>query len=415
MLHHPAKDPARSDVIVLPGASDHEIAGDCTGAAIDGGVLTAAHCTHDDAELVVHTPDATDVTAKLVRLDALLDVALLAPATPLPRALRIPLASSVPPAGASVAALGTTRFGFPMFATGITVGPTDALGPRYLVDFVAWPGLSGGPVVVAHGSDMELAGIATGWLAFDADGHARMLEMAPVDRIADFLAGKPSPEGVRASTWAAARRHDTYLSFDAHDEPRSAKLDERKLHLTPHLERDGAEIEGTITVDVFVDGNRTTRAEVGARDDLELPRARTQLGEVRLVARAPGLEPETFALNRNGVVVPTRRLRFDVSTDRRKADDPWLGFVWSVAATEGFRGHAVVLRPIVMRAGTSDVVGVGNECYFADVRETSELECNDLGGRVWAPAGGSYDVVLASGTTPVAYFRWEIAPPEPSR
>ncbi len=413
MLHRPpSKTPPRSDAVLLPGASDHEIAGDCSGAVIDAGVLTAGHCTYHDDAIVVHTPEGKDVTTKLTRLDAWLDVALLTPETPLPSSLRMPLASALPVPGTPVAAVGSTRFGFQMFATGTTLGSTDAMGPRYLVDFVAWPGLSGGPLVVSRGGTLEIVGVATGWLAFDNDGHVRMLEIAPVDRVTDFLAGKPAPEGVAASAWAATRRHDTFLTFDAHDEPRGAKVDDRKLHLTPHLARDGAELEGTVSVDLFVDGQPATHTDVAVRSDLELPRASSRLGEVRVVARAPGVEPETFTLNRNGVMVPAHKLRFDVSPYARTEDDAWVGFDWSVSAGEGFRGHAVTLRPIVMRAGTNEIVGNGNECYFADVAETTEIDCGDVDGRVWAPNGGSYDVVLLSGKTPVAYFRWEIAPPK---
>lgn len=407
MLHRPQKDEPKKDAIPLPGAADHEIAGNCTGSVIDAGVLTAAHCTYHDAKILVHTPEGKDVSTKLVRLDARLDVALLEPESPLPASLKIPLARSLPPPGSPVASLGTTRFGFQMFARGTSVGRVDAVGPRFLVDMLAWPGLSGGPIVARDGSDIEIVGVATGWLSFDSDGHARMLEIAPIDRVRDFLDRKIPAETSAAAAYATVHREDSLLTFNSYSPPSDGQP--RRIRLTPHLFRRGAPVDATIDLTVKQDGHTVLQSSIANETELELPFGFDHAQGVTIEARGPNLVPETFVIATSGWVVPEKRLRFDVKTYERAKDDAWLDFEWSARATEGFRGHAVVLRPLVLHG--TDVVGVGDECFYTDVDETTTLRCGTNSGRVWAPTEGTYDVLLMSGSTPVGYVRWEIPGP----
>jgi hypothetical protein len=59
----------------------------------------------------------------------------------------------------------------------------------------------------------------------------------------------------------------------------------------------------------------------------------------------------------------------------------------------------------------NEIVGVASECFYPDLKVEVPMDCYDLAGRVWAPKGGTFDVVLLSGATPVAYERWEIPAP----
>jgi hypothetical protein len=399
----------------FPGAIDHRLGGSCTGSVVEGGVLTAAHCAVHSPKVMVRTPDGTSVATKLARVDTYLDVALLASDAPLPASLRIPLAERSPATGVPVAGLGATRFGFAMFAAGTTVGRNDTLGrPRVLVDMLAWPGLSGGPIVVGHGGDLEMVGVATGWLNFDADGHARMLEIAPIEAIADFLAGKPSAASLAAAAFARPRREATTVRLDTTEEPRDKEASLRRVHLAPHVMRAGVEAAEAIDLELTRGGQVLARASVPANGDFELPVAASESAGILVTARGPDVGPTSFVLDNPSalavVAVPDKSVRFQVSPKPRQKNDEWVDFDWSAFGAQGLEGHGVVLRPIVLRG--HDIVGSGSECYYPDLEPEFPMNCADTAGRVWAPTGGTYDVVLLSGSTPVAYQRWDVPAPE---
>lgn len=397
----------------FPGAVDHRIGGSCTGSAVDGGVLTAAHCAVHVPKVMVRTPDGTNVSTKLARIDAYLDVALLTSDAPLPASLRMPLAASTPATGVPVAGLGATRFGFAMFAKGTTVGRHDTLGPRVLVDMLAWPGLSGGPIVVQRDGDVEMVGVATGWLSFDGDGHARMLEIAPIEAVADFLAGKPSAASLAAAAFARPRRDATTVRLDTTEEPRDREPTLRRVHLAPHVVRAGVEAAEAIDLEVTKGGQVLARASVPAHGDFELPVPASEATGLLVTARGPNVGPTSFVLDNPSalavVAVPDKSVRFQVKPGTRRAGDEWVDFDWSAFGAQGLEGHAVVLRPIVLHG--SDIVGSGTECFYPDLKPEVPMDCYDIEGRVWAPEGGTYDVVLLSGATPVAYQRWEVPAP----
>lgn len=397
----------------VPGAADHEVGGSCTGSAVEAGVLTAAHCVFDTDKVMVRTPDGKDVGAKIARLDADLDVALLATDAPLPTSLRMPLASSTPPTGTPVAGLGSTRFGFTMFAVGTSIGRDDVMGPHALVDMVAWPGLSGGPIVVQRGGQIEMVGVATDWLSFDAAGHARMLEMAPIDAVAAFLAGKPSRRSETAAAYAATLREATTLRLDTTEEPRDKEPTLRRVHVTPHVLRAGVEVAEAVDLELTKGGQVIARASVPAKGELELPVSAAEADGLSIAARCPDVGSVSFVLANPSalalVAVPEKSVRFQVTPAPRRERDAWIDFEWSAFGSQGLEGHALVLRPVVLHG--HDVVGIGDECFYTDLAPELPMNCHDVGGRVWAPQAGTYDVVLLSGATPVAHQRWDVPAP----
>ena len=415
--------PASEDTVVpgtsipttpFAGAVDHTINGACTGAVVDAGVLTAAHCAFHKSKVMVRTPDGKDVATKVARLDAYLDVALLESDEPLPARLRMPLATSTPATGTPVAALGSTRFGFTVFAKGTTVGRHDVTAPRVLVDMLVWPGLSGGPIVVQRGGDVEMVGMATSWLSFDADGHVRMLEMAPIEAVAEFLAGKPSTYGAGGAAFARARRDATTVRLDTTEEPQGKEPMLRRVHLVPHVVRAGVEAAEPVDLEVTKGAQVVARVSVPANGGFELPIPASEANGLVITARGPTVGQTSFVLgNSSGntlVAVPKEGVRFMTAKVARNKNDPWIDFEWSASGAQGLVGHALALRPIVLHG--NEIVGVGSECFYPDLTAELPMGCNYLEGRVWAPKGGTYDVVLLSGSTPVAYERWEIPPPD---
>jgi hypothetical protein len=280
---------------------------------------------------------------------------------------------------------------------------------------LAWPGLSGGPIVVPRGGDVEMVGVATGWLSFDADGHARMLEMAPIEAVAEFLAGKPSTHGAAAAAFAQARRDAMTVRLDTTEEPQGKEPMFRHVRLVPHVVRAGVEAAEPVDLEVTKGGQVVARASVPANGDFELPVPASEASGLVATVRGPAMGQASFVLTNPSalaiVAVPEKSVRFQMTkTIARHKNDAWVDFDWSAFGAQGLTGHALALRPIVLHG--NEIVGVGWECFYPDLKAELPMNCYDLAGRVWAPKGGTYDVVLVSGSTPVAYERWEIPAPD---
>jgi len=295
------------------GTSDYDIHGSGSAFVIDGGrVLTAAHCTHDRAEVELRDHAGNTVTATLERVDERIDAAILLPEKPLSSDLRIALADRSPELGAPVYVLGATAFGFPVLTHGTVAAHVggrfgEAMGPMTLTTITAWHGMSGAPML---GADGNVVGLAVGFLDVnyvDEERRASLLGAVPIEEIADFLAGKIAP-----------------------------------------------------TVKAYADYARAGRSS----DEIEL--------EVRLFGER--------------------------STTHR-----WMDFIANVNAPE-LEGHVVVLRPYVLDGTT--VVGQGHPCFYARTRGTG-ARC-EMEGHVWAKHGGTYDVVLVAGSTPIAHRKLDI-------
>ncbi len=398
---------------VIAGGVDHAISGSCTASVVAAGVLTAAHCAGHATKFVVRAPNGRDIATTLVRIDAYRDLALLESEEPLPASLRMRLGVATPPVGASVAALGSSMFGRPVFAKGtIAADRSNFNGPRFLVNMPAWPGLSGAPVVIQRGDDVEMIGLATSWLNLDGDeAHVRMFEVAPIDVIAEFLANKPSDAALAANRFARARRDAVMLHLDV----KQADKD-HTLSVAPYALRAGMPIGDAIDLEVTRDGHAVARGQVAESGELDLPVTASEASGITIVARGSKVGRASFVLaNPSGLAVlavPENSVRFEVKVGARKKGDAWVDFTWSAYAAQGMTGHGLLLRPIVLRG--SDVQGASKTAsYYADLDPEVPLDSYDLGGRIWAPTGGVYDVVLLSSSTPIAYERVEIPPPIP--
>ncbi len=115
-------------------------------------IVTAAHVVLRPDRLKITTRTGQTVDGRVVRIDEVRDVAILAPAQPLEGVTVLALASADPEVGAPVWALGHTGQGFWELSWGMSEGIASGIVKMFgekllLFDAAVYPGFSGGPVI----------------------------------------------------------------------------------------------------------------------------------------------------------------------------------------------------------------------------------------------------------------------------
>jgi S1-C subfamily serine protease len=115
-------------------------------------IVTAAHVVLRPDRLKLTTRGGQTVSATVVRIDEVRDVAILSPSEPLKDVPPIALADDNPEVGVPVWAMGHTGQGYWALSwgmsQGIASGVVDMFGEKLLLfDAAVYPGFSGGPVV----------------------------------------------------------------------------------------------------------------------------------------------------------------------------------------------------------------------------------------------------------------------------
>lgn len=170
----------RASAVPIVEIGNGQDGGHCAGVVInaaDGYVLTAAHCVVDDTPGYSYTVDKRDGT--VVRVNHVLDLAVIK--TRLRKGTAtLPLASTFPRVGSSVAVLG-----YPFGARTLTIQVGILANPD--VDGYAWmnadllPGDSGGAIVNDRG---ELVAVTCGYLY---SGPAHIGRAVALETLRDFV------------------------------------------------------------------------------------------------------------------------------------------------------------------------------------------------------------------------------------
>jgi S1-C subfamily serine protease len=188
-----------------------------------GGVLivTAAHVVMRPDRLKIRTRTGQTVTADLLRIDEVRDIAVLKPKETLEGVPPLNLEVHDLAVGEPVWTLGHTGRGFWWLSwgmsEGIASGVVDMMGNKLLLfDAAVYPGFSGGPVVTFHDHGRpEVAGVnhAILFTGLEDKNVASIFSASAVSALHEVLAGTRAPVEKKLVDYANEQRRRTYADL----------------------------------------------------------------------------------------------------------------------------------------------------------------------------------------------------------